>query len=62
VVALQAALFKWSGGPVPVKIAIVFLAALVSSFAISRWVLARHSRAFGVAILALFVFCLVVRP
>ena len=62
VVALQVALLKWMGGPVPVKIAIVFLAALVSSFAISRWVLARHSRAFGVAILALFVFCLVVRP
>jgi hypothetical protein len=47
---------------VPVKIAIVFLAALTLSFAFSRWVLARHSRAFAIAILALFVFCLVVRP
>jgi hypothetical protein len=26
------------------------------------WILARHSRAFAVAILALFVFCLAVRP
>jgi glucan biosynthesis protein C len=62
VVALQAALLKWIGGPVPVKIAIVFLAALSLSYAFSRWVLARHSRAFAVVIMALFVFCLVVRP
>jgi glucan biosynthesis protein C len=62
VVGLQAALLKWTGGPVSVKIAIVFLAALSLSFAFSRWVLARHSRAFGIAMLALFVFCLVVRP
>lgn len=62
VVALQAALLRWIGGPVPVKIAIVFLAALTLSFAFSRWVLARHSRAFAIAILALFVFCLVARP
>jgi glucan biosynthesis protein C len=62
VVALQAALLKWTGGPAPAKIAIVFLAALTLSFAFSRWVLARHSRAFGAAILVLFVFCLVARP
>lgn len=62
VVALQAALLRWIGGPVPVKIAIVFLAALTVSFAFSRWVLARHSRAFAIAIMALFVFCLVARP
>ena len=62
VVALQAALLRWIGGPVPVKIAIVFLAALTVSFAFSRWVLARHSRVFVIAILALFVFCLVARP
>jgi len=62
VVALQAALLRWIGGPVPVKIAIVFLAALTLSFAFTRWVLARHSRAFAIAIMALFVFCLVARP
>jgi glucan biosynthesis protein C len=62
VVALQAALLRWIGGPVPVKIAIVFLAALTLSFVFSRWVLARHSRAFAIAIMALFVFCLVARP
>ena len=62
VVALQAALLRWIGGPVPVKIAIVFLAALTVSFAFSRWVLARHSRAFVIVIMALFVFCLLARP
>jgi peptidoglycan/LPS O-acetylase OafA/YrhL len=62
VVALQTALLKWAGGPVYIKIAIVFLAALSLSFAFSRWVLARHSRAFAIVVMALFVFCLVVRP
>jgi hypothetical protein len=62
VVALQAALLRWIGGPVLVKIAIVFFAALTLSFAFTRWVLARHSRAFAIAIMALFVFCLVARP
>ena len=62
VVALQMALLKWIGGPVPAKVAIIFLGALALSVAISRWVLARHSRAFVVAILALFVFCLAFRP
>jgi hypothetical protein len=32
------------------------------SFAFSRWVLARHSRAFAMVIFGLFVFCLVARP
>ena len=62
VVAIQAALLKWVGGPVLAKVAIVFVAALGLSFAFSRWVLARHSRAFVVVILALFFFCLAVRP
>ncbi len=62
VIALQAALLGWTGGPVPIKIAIVFLAAFALSFAISRWILARHSRAFAMVILGLFVFCLVARP
>ena len=39
-----------------------FPSTLTLSFAFSRWVLARHSRAFAIAILALFVFCLAVRP
>ncbi len=62
VIAFQAALFGWMGGPVAIKIAIVFAASLALSFAFSRWVLARHSHAFAVMILALFVFCLVARP
>jgi glucan biosynthesis protein C len=62
VVAAQAALLRWMGGPVPVKMAIVFLVALTLSFALARWVLARHSLAFVIAIMALFVFCLVARP
>ena len=62
VVALQAALLRWISGAVPVKITIVFLAALALSFAFCRWVLERHSRAFVIAVLALFVFCLIARP
>jgi glucans biosynthesis protein C len=62
VVGIQAALLKWTGGPVLAKVLIVFVAALALSFTISRWVLARHSRAFALVILALFVFCLAVRP
>ena len=62
VVAIQAALLKWSGGPVLVKVGVVFIITLALSFAVSRWVLARHSRAFAILLLALFVFCLVVRP
>lgn len=62
VVALQGVLLRWIDGPVPVKIAIVFFAALMLSLAFTRWVLARHSRAFAIAIMALFLFCLVARP
>jgi glucan biosynthesis protein C len=62
VIALQSALLEWMGGLVPIKIAIVFLIALALSFGISRWVLARHARAFVLVILGLFVFCLVFRP
>lgn len=62
VVALQTALLQWTVGPVVVKIAIVFLSALSISYAISRWVLARHARAFTIVLMALFVFCLIVRP
>ena len=61
-VAIQAALLTWVGGPVLTKVAIVSAGALALSFAISRWVLARHSRAFAWVILALFVFCLAIRP
>jgi hypothetical protein len=61
-VAMQAALLSWAGGAVLTKVAIVFVTALALSFAISRWVLARHSRAFAVVILVLFVLCLAVRP
>ena len=62
IVAVQAGLLKWAGGPVLVKVAVVFILTLALSFAISRWVLARHSRAFAMVLLALFVFCLAVRP
>ena len=62
VVAIQTALLEWAGGPVPAKVVIVFVAALGLSYAISRWVLARHSRAFVMILLALFIFCLAVRP
>lgn len=62
VIAIQEALLAWAGGLVPIKIAIVFLAALALSFGISRWILARHSRAFAMVILGVFVFCLVFRP
>jgi peptidoglycan/LPS O-acetylase OafA/YrhL len=62
VVALQTALFQWTSGPVLLKIAVVFLFALSISYAFSRWVLARHALAFTIAVMALFVFCLVIRP
>jgi len=45
VVGLQTALLSWIGGPVPVKIAIIFLGALILSFALSRWV-RRATRAY----------------
>jgi glucans biosynthesis protein C len=62
VVAIQAGLLKWIGGPVVVKVVIVFILTLALSFVISRWVLARHSQSFAMLLLALFAFCLAVRP
>ncbi len=61
VVAIQTALLEWAGGPVPGKVAIVFMAGLGLSYAISRWFLARHSRALAMILLGLFIFCLAVR-
>jgi glucan biosynthesis protein C len=62
VVIVQTALLQWTGGPVPVKFVIVFLAAIALSFAISRWVIMRYHRGFEVALLLLFVLCLAIRP
>jgi glucan biosynthesis protein C len=62
VILTQGALLDWTGGPVLAKIAIVLVVALAMSFAISRWVIGRWPRAFALALLALFVFCLAVRP
>jgi len=62
IIGLQVALLEWAGGPVAIKIGIVFLGTLWGSFAISRGFLASPSRAFAVEIMVLFVFCLVVRP
>lgn len=62
VVMLQAALLNWIGGPVAAKIAIVCMVTLGLSYAISRWVLEHHSRAFALAVLGLFVLCLLIRP
>jgi hypothetical protein len=62
VLIIQGALIKWTGGVVLAKVAIVFAGSLVLSYALSRWVLGRFSRAFALGILALFVFCLAVRP
>jgi len=53
---------QWTGGLVLVKFAVVFLLALVLSFAISRWVIMRYHRGFEVGLLLLFVFCLAFRP
>jgi peptidoglycan/LPS O-acetylase OafA/YrhL len=60
--ALQAALLRWTGGPVPAKAGLVFLATLAVSYAISRWVLGRFPRALALGILLLFVVCMAVRP
>ncbi len=62
VVIIQNALLAWTGGPVLIKFAVVFLAALALSFAISRWVIMRYHRGFEVALLLLFVLCLAIRP
>jgi hypothetical protein len=41
---------------------IVFLATLALSFALSKWVVGKHGRATAAVLIALFVFCLVIRP
>jgi len=61
-VIIQGSLLGWIGGPVLAKFAIVFLAALALSFAISKWVIMRYHRGFEVGLLLLFVFCLAFRP
>ncbi len=61
VLIIQAALLEWTGSSLA-KFVIVFVAALVVSFAISRWVIGRHGRATATVIVALLIFCLVVRP
>lgn len=62
IIGFQEMMREWTGGPVAVKAGIVFLGTLAVSYAISRWVLARHSRALAAVIMALFVFCLIMRP
>lgn len=62
VVFMQMALLEWADGPAPVKATIVLLGALTLSLAISRWLLGRWPRGLAVAILALFAFCLAMRP
>jgi glucan biosynthesis protein C len=61
VVLPQAALLGWMGSPV-LKSAVVLLAASTVSFALSRWVIGRWPRVVVAVLLALFMFCLVVRP
>lgn len=61
IVGTQTALLEWISGPTLIKGILVFMATLGLSYAISRWVLARHSRAFVAVLLALFVFCLAAR-
>ncbi len=62
VVVAQGGLMDWTGGPAPLKFAIATLTALPLSFAFSRWVIGRHSRALAAGLLALLVFCLAIRP
>ncbi len=62
IIGLQEMMLAWTGGPVAIKGAVVFLGTVAVSYAISRWILVRHSRALAVAVMALFVFCLFVRP
>ncbi len=59
VVVLQEELLAWTGGSSEAKFAIVFLAALGLSYAISRWIIGRYPRAFAAVLLALFVLGLV---
>jgi glucan biosynthesis protein C len=61
VLIIQAALLGWIGSSL-VKFVIVFAVALGLSYAISRWVIARHGRPTAAVIVALLIFCLIVRP
>jgi peptidoglycan/LPS O-acetylase OafA/YrhL len=61
VVLIQGALLEWLGSSA-LKAVIVFVLTLAVSFAISRWVVGKHGRATTAVLIALFVFCLVVRP
>jgi glucans biosynthesis protein C len=61
-VAIQHTLMAWKGGPAQAKSAIVLFAGLALSYAFSRWVIGRFPRMFVAVILALFLFCLAVRP
>jgi glucan biosynthesis protein C len=61
VVLIQTALLGWMVSPV-YKCAIVLLAASALSFALSRWVIGRWPRVVVAVLVALFVFCLAVRP
>jgi glucan biosynthesis protein C len=61
VVLAQAALQGWTGSPV-FKFAIVLPVASALSFALSWWVIGRWPRVVVTVLLALFAFCLVVRP
>lgn len=62
IVTIQEALVAWIGGPVMAKFVIVLLAALVLSFAISKWLIGRYPRAFAMVFILLLMFCLVARP
>ena len=61
VLIIQAALLGWIGSSLT-KFVIVFAVALALSFVISRWVIGRHGRATAAVIVALLIFCLIVRP
>ena len=62
VVVAQELLTEWTGGLALAKIAIVLVVSLLLSFAVSKWVIGRYPRAFAAVLLALFVFCMAVRP
>ena len=61
VVLIQGALLEWLGSSA-IKAVIVFLVTLALSFAVSKWVVGKHGRATAAVLIALFIFCLVVRP
>jgi glucan biosynthesis protein C len=62
VVIIQTSLVSiWAGGSPLAKFIIVFPVSLALSFAINRW-LGRYKRPLAIALLILFVICLVIRP